>query len=59
MGASGLRNFANGALDVAWLLKRRAVLMAPGGSPTALQLAMALPNAYFDSLGIPRLADQR
>jgi hypothetical protein len=50
VGASGLRNFTNGALDVTLLPKRRVVHMALGRSLTAL------PKAYFDSLGIPRLA---
>ena len=35
--------------------KRRAALMVRGGWRTRPALTIALPNAYFDSLGIPRL----
>ena len=39
--------------------KRRAALMVRGGWRTSQALAFALPNAYFDSLGIPRLTGRR
>ena len=35
--------------------KRRAALTVRGRLANSPALAIALPNAYFDSLGIPRL----
>jgi hypothetical protein len=58
-GRKRLRNFANGVLDVALLPKRRVVRTVPGASQTALPSQWRCPRLYFDSLGIPRLADLR
>ena len=53
-GRCGLPNCADGGWATIWPLKRRAALMVLGGWRTPA-LSIALPNAYFDSLGIPRM----
>ena len=48
-------NCRHGVWAKIWPLKRRAALTVRGGWPTSGHSTIALPNAYFDSLGIPRL----
>ena len=56
VGTSGLGNFANGTLALAWLLKQRAALMALGDLPIAVLLRSRSPiptsilSAFLDWL---------
>jgi RNA-directed DNA polymerase len=50
-----LPSFVSGAWDLTWPHKRPVVRTDHGDLGKSPALAFALPNAYFDSLGIPRL----
>ena len=56
---AGSRNSANGAWAKTWRRKPPAAPTARGGISRSPALSIALPNAFFDSLGLPdTLRDQ-